>query len=215
MQRGLQYLVCVSVCVCVHRSILAPRAITRQTRNTSNFSVTWAAKLKRRFVLKCFVRKLERYLLTVRNIRSFCGCGHAFASKRKAQCTTTESVKRKRASESEKETDKVRRARRTIKQTLHRQEQNRMHMASVRGSETCEQTLHRQEQNRMHMASVRGSETCEQTLHRQEQDRVHKASVRGSETPDQIMLIARMSICPINGEEVCRQNMLFLHFTVF
>ena len=71
----------------------------------------------------------------------------AFASKRKAQCTTNESVKRKRASESEKETDKVRRATRraceTIKQTLHR---NRMHMASVRGSETCEQTLHRQEQ---------------------------------------------------------------------
>ena len=30
----------------------------------------------------------------------------------RAQCTTNESVKRKRASESEKETDKVRRARR-------------------------------------------------------------------------------------------------------
>ena len=44
--------------------------------------------------------------------RAVCGCGHAFASKRKAQCTTNESVKRKRASESEKETDKVRRARR-------------------------------------------------------------------------------------------------------
>ena len=35
--------------------------------------------------------------------RAVCGCGHAFASKRKAQCTTNESVKRKRASESEKE----------------------------------------------------------------------------------------------------------------
>ena len=44
--------------------------------------------------------------------RAVCGCGHAFASKRKAQCTTNESVKRKRASESEKETDKVGRARR-------------------------------------------------------------------------------------------------------
>ena len=31
------------VCVCVCRSILAPRAITRQTRDTSDFSVTWAA----------------------------------------------------------------------------------------------------------------------------------------------------------------------------
>ena len=45
-------------------------------------------------------------------VHAVCGCGHAFASKRKAQCTTNESVKRKRASESEKETDKVRRARR-------------------------------------------------------------------------------------------------------
>ena len=42
-------------------------------------------------------------------VHAVCGCGHAFA---KAQCTTNESVKRKRASESEKETDKVRRARR-------------------------------------------------------------------------------------------------------
>ena len=60
---------CVCVCACV-RSILAPRAITRQTRDTSDFSVTWAAKIKRHFVLKCFVRKLERYLLTVWNIIS-------------------------------------------------------------------------------------------------------------------------------------------------
>ena len=57
-QRGL---VCVCVCVCVRRSILAPRAITRQTRNTSDFSVTWAVKIKRRFVL---IERLPR------NIRS-------------------------------------------------------------------------------------------------------------------------------------------------
>ena len=38
------------VCVCVRGSILASRAITLQTRNTSDFSVTWAAKIKRRFV---------------------------------------------------------------------------------------------------------------------------------------------------------------------
>ena len=50
-QRGLQYLVCVSVCVCVRRTILAPRAITRQTRDTSDFSVTCAAKLKRRLII--------------------------------------------------------------------------------------------------------------------------------------------------------------------
>ena len=56
--------VCQCLCVCVRRSILAPRAITRQT---SDFSVTWAAKLKRCFVKKCFVRKLERYLLTIRS----------------------------------------------------------------------------------------------------------------------------------------------------
>ena len=42
-------------------------------------------------------------------VHAVCGCGHAFASKRKAQCTTNES---ERASESEKETDKVRRAKR-------------------------------------------------------------------------------------------------------
>ena len=49
--------------------------------------------------------------------RAVCGCGHAFASKRKAQCTTNESVKRKRASESEKETDKVRREKKSLVRT--------------------------------------------------------------------------------------------------
>ena len=33
---------------------------------------------------------------------------------------------------------------------MHRQEQNRMHMASMRESETFEQTVHRQEQNNAH-----------------------------------------------------------------
>ena len=42
--------VCLSVCLSVHYSILASHAITRQTRDTSDFSVTWAAKIKRRFV---------------------------------------------------------------------------------------------------------------------------------------------------------------------
>ena len=38
------------VCLSVRYSILASRAITWQTRDTSDFSVTWAAKLKGRFV---------------------------------------------------------------------------------------------------------------------------------------------------------------------
>ena len=39
--------------------------------------------------------------------------------------------------------------------------------------ETREQTLHRQEQNRMHMASMRESETLEQSVHRQEQNNAY------------------------------------------
>ena len=53
-QRGLWYLVCV--CVCVSQSVstlfsYVYRGITRQTRNTNNFSVTWAVKIKRLFAL--------------------------------------------------------------------------------------------------------------------------------------------------------------------
>ena len=51
----------------------------------------------------------------------------------------------------------------TFEQTVHRQEQNRLRMASMRESETFEQTVDRQEQNRMRMASMRESESFEQT----------------------------------------------------
>ena len=44
--------------------------------------------------------------------------------------------------------------------------------------ETSEQTLHRQQQSREHMASMRAAETSEQTLHRQQQSREYMASMR-------------------------------------
>ena len=75
----------------------------------------------------------------------------------------------------------------TSEQTLHRQQQNRKHMASMRASETNEQTLHRQQQNRKHIASMRASETSEQTLHRQQQNRKHVASMRASESSEQTL----------------------------
>ena len=86
--------------------------------------------------------------------RSVCDCGHAFASKkRKAWCTAVgepeNTMKCRKALLSEKE--------------LVRKE------VSKRASETLEQTLHRQEQNQTHMASMRA---FEQTLNRQQQDRV-------------------------------------------
>ena len=54
----------------------------------------------------------------------------------------------------------------------------KFHKACERASETREQTLHRQEQNRMRMASMRESETFEETVQRKERDRMHKASLR-------------------------------------
>ena len=42
-------------------------------------------------------------------------------------------------------------------QTLHRQQQNKAHMASVRVAESCEQTLRRQQQNKEHMARCESS----------------------------------------------------------
>ena len=81
--------------------------------------------------------------------RSVCDCGHAFASKkRKARCTAVgepeNAMKRRKALLPEegllvgKESDKVRKT-------------------SKRASETREQTLHRQEQNRTHLASMTAS----------------------------------------------------------
>ena len=100
--------------------------------------------------------------------RSVCGCGHAFALKRKAQYTSDKEkvkvMKRRRALESEEE-------------TLMRKEKDKLHKLSKRVCETREQILHRQEQDRVRKVSMRASETCEQTLHRQEQDRVRKVSM--------------------------------------
>ena len=57
--------VCVSVSLSVH-SILAFHTIMRQTRNTTDCRVTWAAKIiKKEFCLKMQVRKL---LLTKRRL---------------------------------------------------------------------------------------------------------------------------------------------------
>ena len=50
----------------------------------------------------------------------------------------------------------------------------------MRASETSEKTVHRQQQNREHMASTRETENSEQTVHRQQQNREHMASTRAT-----------------------------------
>ena len=65
--------------------------------------------------------------------RSISECGHAFTLKREARNTASSPAKRKRVLES-------------LKDTLRRQENNRIRMASMRSSETQEQTLERLEQ---------------------------------------------------------------------
>ena len=72
--------------------------------------------------------------------------GHAFASKkRKARCTAVvepeNAMKRRKALLSEEE-------------LLVRKERDKVRKVSNKASETREQTLHRQEQNRTHMASI-------------------------------------------------------------
>ena len=69
-------------------------------------------------------------------------CDHVFRSKRKAECNLREkAMKRMRSVES----DSVKSARKAKDKVCER------------ASETREQTVHRQEQNRMHMASMRES----------------------------------------------------------
>ena len=70
-------------------------------------------------------------------------CGHVFTLKREARITANSSVKRKRALES-------------MEDTLRKQEKNRTHIASMRGSE---HTLERLEQDKTRMTSMRASET--------------------------------------------------------
>ena len=69
-------------------------------------------------------------------------CDHVFRSKGKAECNLREkAMKRMRAVES----DSVKSARKAI---------DKLHKARERASEIHERTWHRQEQNRMHMASM-------------------------------------------------------------
>ena len=72
-------------------------------------------------------------------------CDHVFRSKRKAECNLQEkAMKRMRAVES----DCVKSARKA---------KDKLHKACERASEIHERILHRQEQNRMCMASMRES----------------------------------------------------------
>ena len=71
---------------------------------------------------------------------------HVFRSKRKAECNLREkAMKRTRAVES----DSVKSARKA---------KDKLHKACERASGIYERTLHRQEQNRMRMASMRESQ---------------------------------------------------------
>ena len=81
--------------------------------------------------------------------RSACDCCHAFAlKKRKARCTTVgepeNAMKRRKALLSEEE-------------LLVTKERDKVRKVSKRASETREQALHRQEQNRTHLACAKGS----------------------------------------------------------
>ena len=118
-------------------------------------------------------------------------CQHVFRSKRKAEHHLPEkTMKRMRVLQSDsvksaiKAKDRLQkdseRASETSEQTVHRQQQNTEHMASMRASETSEQTVHRQEKDRNHKASMRASETSEQSVHRQGKDKSSKASVRAT-----------------------------------
>ena len=62
--------VCLSVCLSV-TAILPPRTIRRLTRGTSGYSATCTRLLKRRFLYKCFVKKLGFYLLTAKKSAIF------------------------------------------------------------------------------------------------------------------------------------------------
>ena len=61
-QRGLQYLVCVCVCVSVTQH-LTFHVIIRATNDTNLLIGWWMSKILSDFLWKCFVAKLERFLL--------------------------------------------------------------------------------------------------------------------------------------------------------
>ena len=62
--------VCLSVCLSV-TAILPPRTIRRLTRGTSGYSATCTRLIKRRFLYKCFIKELGRYLLTAKKSAIF------------------------------------------------------------------------------------------------------------------------------------------------
>ena len=126
-------------------------------------------------------------------------CQHVFRAKRQIEHTLpARAMKRLRVGLSDsvksviKTKDKLqkacKRAAESSEQTLHRQQQNKEHMASVRAAESSEQTLHRQQQNKEHMASVKAAESSEQTLHRQQHDREYKASVRAAKKANDVSI---------------------------
>ena len=61
--------VCVSVSLCVHSNLIyLVQLHIKQEICTSDFCVTWVVKIKRHFVEKFSVRKLEHYLLTTNRL---------------------------------------------------------------------------------------------------------------------------------------------------
>ena len=106
----------------------------------------------------------------IRGEIGLCVCGHAFTLKREARIAASNPVKRKRALES-------------MEDTLRRQENNKTHMASMRGSETKEQILERLEQNRTRMASMRASETAHEKLHKKRYNKEVMANARTRTVP--------------------------------
>ena len=61
-QQGLQYLVCVCVCVSIIQH-LTLYVIIRATNNSNLPRGGWRSKILSDFLWKCFVAKLERFLL--------------------------------------------------------------------------------------------------------------------------------------------------------
>ena len=101
--------------------------------------------------------------------RAVCGCGHAFPSKRKAQCgNISQAMKHSTMQKTNA------RASETPEQTLNRRETDKVRKTRKRTSETSEQTVNRQETDKVRKTRKRASETSEQTLNRQETDKVRK-----------------------------------------
>ena len=124
-------------------------------------------------------------------------CQHVFRAKRQIEHTLpARAVKRLRVVLSDsmksviKAKDKLQKACKRVsessEQTLHKQQQNKEHMASVRAAESSEQTLQRQQHDREYKASVRAAESSEQTLQKQQHDRENKASARAAKKANDV-----------------------------